>query len=392
MLSKIGALAGEAVMDQNHETGSRKNARVLLYSQRNIYDPEVWRASFHEFEGLLQLFDAVDMVALDRARYHIFRKNHAQRIGKYTTIPINAGVRKGRLEQDYDLFLAIIEKPTELLNINALRGWRDRCKTAICWMAEIWIKDIPTHGAELRVLSKFDHALFNVARSVEPISRRIKSQCHYLPAGVDALAFCPYPERAERFIDIMSIGRRSQKTHEVLLRMAREQDLFYYYDTQSDMRTYDVGQHRFLMSNLAKRSRYFIVNPGKIDSIDETAGQVEFGYRYFEGAAAGTIMIGEDPGSEEFRQFFPWPDAVVHLPFDSEAIDETLRQLNLQPERRAHIRKTNILNSLKLHDWVYRWERVLDLAGLDPLPMVDERKQELARMSDRVEQDTGCDG
>ena len=47
-----------------------------------------------------------------------------------------------------------------------------------------------------------------------------------------------------------------------------------------------------MMANMAKRSRYFIVSPGKFNNPAETGGLSEFGYRYFEAAAPGTIMIG----------------------------------------------------------------------------------------------------
>jgi hypothetical protein len=47
------------------------------------------------------------------------------------------------------------------------------------------------------------------------------------------------------------------------------------------------------------------------------AGRDEIPARFYEGAAAGTVMIGEAPGTEEFKRQFDWPDAVIHMPFDS---------------------------------------------------------------------------
>jgi len=63
-------------------------------------------------------------------------------------------------------------------------------------------------------------------------------------------------------------------------------------------------QHRSLIADIAKRSRYFLVNPGKIDRQVETRGQSEIGYCFFEGAASGTVMIGEAPKNEAFGKYF----------------------------------------------------------------------------------------
>ena len=70
------------------------------------------------------------------------------------------------------------------------------------------------------------------------------------------------------------------------------------YQDMAVMEPLDYRQHRELFANMAKRSRYFLVSPAKIDRTDETRGQVEIGHRYFEGAAAGAVMIGQ---AAEFR-------------------------------------------------------------------------------------------
>ena len=67
--------------------------------------------------------------------------------------------------------------------------------------------------------------------------------------------------------------------------MARETGLFYLHDTIGGSQAIDSKEHRALFAKLAKRSRYFIVNPGKIDQPHVRGGQIEVGNRYFEGAA-----------------------------------------------------------------------------------------------------------
>jgi hypothetical protein len=253
-------------------------------------------------------------------------------------------------------------------------------------VVEFYVKYIPTFKSCLEVLSQFDHVIFMFDAS-EPFKKIIRGQGCYLPAGIDALRFCPYPKPPKRSIDVLSIGRRSEETHQALLRMARAERIFYVYDTINDLHAHNLEQHRTLMANMAKRSRYFIVNPGKINVPEETGGQSEFGQRYFEGAAPGTIMIGERPKNKEFEKIFYWEDAVIDLPFGSDKIAAIIKELDKQPERQQTIRKNNIIHSLLYNDWTYRWEAVLKMAGLDPLPGLLKRKEKLKELADVVEEE-----
>jgi hypothetical protein len=185
-------------------------------------------------------------------------------------------------------------------------------------------------------------------------------------------------------IDVYSIGRRSQSTHSALQRMAADDGLFYVYDTADGSQVTEAREHRALYANMAKRSRYFIVNPGKVNATDETGGQIEFGPRYFEGAASGTIMLGEIPGNPEFSRFFNWPDAVIHVPFGSDDIARIVRELDQAPEKLEQMRTTNIVQSLLHHDWAHRWEAILSSVGLTPMPALLKRKKQLGDLAATV--------
>jgi Glycosyl transferases group 1 len=166
--------------------------------------------------------------------------------------------------------------------------------------------------------------------------------------------------------------------HKALLRMAQDEGKFYVYDTINSLRAHDLDEHRSMIANYAKRSRYFIVSPGKFDKPAETGGQSEFGYRYFEAAAPGTIMIGmRTPNNEEFDKIFNWEDAVIEVPFTSDAIVDTIQELDKQPERQMQISRTNMIQCLLHHDWLYRWEALLNIVGMQPLPMLQARKRRL---------------
>lgn len=373
-------------MISNHFGDGAHSPRVLLFSERNIHEHEVWRCAFHEFEELLQSIESVDLVAPYPRAWYKNGKRVALRLGRHFTSPINPGIAAPALTKEYDLFFAVCEKPSELLNVNALHSWRDHCRTSFCLITEFYAHEIPISQSCMEVLSRFDHVLF-MFNTNQPFQKLIGGKGTYFPAGIDAIQFCPYPSPPPRFIDVLSIGRRSEETHQALLKLVRDENLFYIYDTINDLHAYNLEQHRQLVANMARRTKYFIVNPGKINLPQETGGQSEFGYRYFEGAAPGTVMIGETPKNEEFSKIFHWEDAVVHLPFGSDQIGTVIRELDEHPERQARIRRTNIVESLLHHDWVYRWEAVLRMADLSPLPQLQARKERLRELTAMVQEE-----
>ena len=185
-------------------------------------------------------------------------------------------------------------------------------------------------------------------------------------------------------IDVYSIGRRSEGIHRALLEAGARKDIFYISDTFpeiAEMEPYDHRQHRDFIANLAKRSRYFLVAPGKVNAPGETLGQSELGHRYFEGASAGAVMLGQVPESLAFADLFPWPDAVVPIRPDGADTMQTIASLNAEPERLAAISRKNAVEALLRHDWVHRWKQVLSCAGLPPTPEMSARELRLRELA-----------
>jgi hypothetical protein len=363
----------------NHETRAA-NPRVLLFSQRNIYEREVWRCSFLEFEDLLPRIDDVEIIAPNPRSWYPHGKRLASRLGKHIKYPLNPGIVPVPLDREYDLFCAIIEKPSELLQLKGIPNWKEKCRKSICWVIEFYESDISHYASALEVMSQFDQVAFMFVKN-DAFKARLGGRGTYVAPAVDALAFAPHPNPLQRVVDVLSIGRRAPETHEALLEMAARQEVFYVYDTINDLHAHDLWHHRLMMRNMLKRTRYFLVNPGKMNRPDETKGQVEFGYRYFEGAAPGAVLIGEYPKSTEFSRIFHWPDAVIHMPVGSDRIGDIIRDLDKQPERIAKLRLRNTTECLLHNDWCHRWEQLLHLVGMEPLPALHQRKDRLRTLA-----------
>jgi hypothetical protein len=167
-------------------------------------------------------------------------------------------------------------------------------------------------------------------------------------------------------------------------RLAVDRNWFYMYDTFTGNQALDPQDHRRLLSNLIARSRYFVANPAKADEPDLTEHQEELGSRHFEGAAGGAVIIGQPPRCAALGELLDWPDAVVPLEYDATDPASAIDALDADPVRVARIRTANTRNCLQRHDWLHRWQMVLDATQLEPLPGVRKRRRVLAQLVDSL--------
>jgi hypothetical protein len=342
----------------------------------------VARCSEYEFEDVICGVEDVDMCVPEPGALFSFRQRIVNRLWRHVSPAfafLNPGLRKVRLTRDYDLFIVVCMRPWDLPYINSIKGWRQKCKTAVCWLDEIWAGEIREFKNLLVTLSEFDFVVTSCSGSVQALQEQIQRPCYFMPGATNAIRFSPYPNPPVRSVDVYNIGRRSPVTHQALLKMAEQNLIFYIYDSihSGDMSPPDHRQHRRLFANIAKHSRYFIVNTAKTDRPFETHGQSEIGFRFFEGAAAGTVMIGQPPDIQTFAEHFDWPDAVIPVAYDEPNISEILADLDSDPQRLEEIRKNNVTQSLLRHDWGYRWKAILDIVGLKPTPALEAREKNL---------------
>jgi len=366
-----------------------RQPRVLLFSHRNLVKDVLFRCPHYEFEDLICRMDSADLIAPERGRWYERRHALAKRLAWHSPLILNPGVNKIDVSGIYDLFFTICGSPVDLLAVNAL-DWQKVARRSICLIDEMWVKQLRAYRFYLEILAKFDCVMFYYSETAKAVNDAIGHRCRFLAPGIDALLFSPYPSLSRRVVDVYSIGRRSEATHLALLRLANETGRFYIHDSVSGSHAINAKEHRLLFANTAKRSRYFIVNPALIDLHAVRGDQNEMGNRYFEGAAAGAIMIGERPKNEEFAKMFDWPDAVLDLPYGSGDVGKIMDEVESQPCWEETMRRNNVVQALLRHDWAYRWEAVLRAAGLDPLQGLLERKNRLGRLAKEISISEAC--
>lgn len=374
---------------------SSSPSRVLMLSHRR-FQKMVWRCGQFECEDVASQVDDVQLIC-PTAR--------SRGTGRITDL-LQRGLRKlgavelqflprpvpTRLAGNHELFVVIVQHPADLVWVNqALPDWRRHCAKAVCWIEELWSRDL-VYDKMLEPLRQFDLICLQSYHTVDALHEKLGLPCRWLPPAVDVLRFCPWQEDGaglsaapHRSIDFFAMGRRSDATHAALMKLVEQRGWSYLRDTVTPRHVYDHVEHRRQLAEQIARARFFLANKAKVDVPEQRGEQEELGFRFFEGAAGGAVMVGDPPRSESFRACFDWPDAVLPLPYGSTEVAERLDEFSADESRLHRIRRDNVLHSLRRHDWAHRWLMLLELAGLKPLPALRQRLERLAALAGRIE-------
>jgi spore maturation protein CgeB len=369
--------------------------RICMPTARR-FTRRAFQCGLYEAQDVLAQNDAVDLIEFETKRGFLTRQAWQRRLLYYDVskrlIYVNPGLKRVRLTRQYDLLVVVCPNYWDLLYVNAIEGWKDHCKTSVCWVDEMWPAEIPLFKYWLHWLRQFDYVFVGLRGSVAPLSKAIGRDCRWLPGAVDCMRFTPHPTPPARVVDVYSIGRRWDGIHQELLDAAARKEVFYVYDTfaAADSEPFDHRQHRDMLANMTKRSRFFMVAPPKMDVPEETQGQSGIGYRYYEGAAAGAVMIGQAPTCPEFAEMFPWPEAVISIRPDGSDVLRVLSRFSAEPERVVAIGERNAGEALTRHDWAHRWNAMFRVIGMEPSAGMLAREERLKELADPLMQSCKC--
>lgn len=362
-----------------------ETARVLLLSGR-VPPVETWKCGGWEFEQSILSLEDAERFAPHQSAMGRFLQRPVRGIARYApqVRHFQFGPGKPPLQKKYELAFATVGSLGDLLALGPPRAWRHKCDIAICNIDDFFLPYLSILKDQIRILEDFDIIYCCCAGSVQALSDRLNKPVMYLPPAVDTLRFLPTRPFDQRAVDVTSIGRRSREEHDALLQYADRTGSFYYYDSISAPKLWsnEPGEHRALLARIIGNSRFFITNHANFDRPDKSAGQEEIGFRFFEGAAAGAVLVGAPPRTTEFQTLFDWEDSVIPVPPDSPDISGVLEDLTSQPERLESISRRNVMQSLRRHDWAHRWQMILDSAGMAPTERLTSHLSKLRVTSD----------
>lgn len=365
------------------EAASGAQRRLCIYSQRAIRQ-DVSRCSGYEFEDVVASLETATFALPERGSDDAIRYRAKRWLAKRTPLfdLARSGARAAPLEGEFELFGAFLQKPLELLELDALPDWRRRSKLAFCVLEELWDVTIDQFRPLVKSLDRFDLITCAFEDSCAPLAELTGRPVIHLPGAADLMRFAPRALETERAIDVYYMGRRRPELHEAIKAQLERRNGFYLHDsTTSPPIAADHTVHRDLLANLVRRSKIFMVDYGKIGHADQERGQIIWGPRHVEGLAGGAVQAGYAPESEDYERYFDWPEAVERLPENPDEAAAAIIGLIDDPGELERRRRINLARALRGHDWLNRWQQVLDHFGLPETAAMAARRGELEALA-----------
>ena len=275
---------------------------------------------------------------------------------------------RGRLKQPradpprekYDLCLLAAMGLFSMNTLTGVRGLRSACRKLVVYVYDSWPEDVHWFRRNRRLWDACDHLFVSFPEAVDAYARFLDCPVEYLPQAIDPYRF--HPDRVDRPLDIVSIGRRIPEAHRLLREVADRHDLFYYYTRVESAQAIDLEDSYALVARILQSTRASVCWPvSQRTGRNRTISPVTV--RWFEAAASGVVVLGEAPSTGEFRELFPYEGFVRRLDLTDPARFErtVLEALNGddRPERRQladHVRTA--------HSWEARLATILNATGL----------------------------
>ena len=294
---------------------------------------------------------------------------------------LSFGAATKHMEQDLDLFFAAPAVPHDLLTLTTIRDWRKRSKVAVCYLQELWISEFDTQLPGIQaILQQFDHIFVGLYHTADALSRKLGRKVEYLPLGIDAELWNPYTGTPKpRVIDACAIGNMDPDTHQRLWDWAERTGRYYNF-TSIGSAKYSMSHvvHRQNLAQTLQRSKFFFTYMAKRAVTTQRGTQLEFGPRYFEGAGAGAIQLGDVVKTNAaYLSHVNWEGAVIEAPFTDADLPALIEEIEKDEAWIEKLRRQNVAQCLTRHDHLNRWDVVLKAAGLKETPAASERRARL---------------
>ncbi len=216
--------------------------------------------------------------------------------------------------------------------------------------------------------SVFDRIYLGIGDDVAEIADHLGVKTAYLPMAANVLgaAARPYETRLDRPISVSAIGRQKRDIVSSFcdrLNRPDSDEIVYYTNLLSVGEAMDLARYRAMFWQMLRKSRisvsfdHFFTSP-------ETAQMSYVGPRWFESLAAGTVIVGKAPPTEDRARMLDWQDAAIDLSADPEEATAELLALLADDDRLRAASRENLVQMSLRHDWAHRLAEIFETEGL----------------------------
>lgn len=234
-----------------------------------------------------------------------------------------------------------------------------------------------------KLLASLDAIFVGNENFVTPISEGLKIPMHYLPMAANVHDV--NARLGNRPIAVTGFGRQEPKVASLLsdtFNRPESDRLFYSTNYIRSTALIDWRRYRATFWQILRQSKLSMAFDQLYYNPSGTNEIAYVGPRWFEGLAAGTVIIGKAPRTPDTKRLLDWEDATIDLPDEAEpAVQAICDLLDDLPRVEAAIRRNLVHMNLR-HDWRHRAFDMLGTLGLDvPQNLADQ----IGALKDRAE-------
>lgn len=209
---------------------------------------------------------------------------------------------KQPLDLKADIAWCILMGP-ENYRLDLYKNWAHTCKTKILYLYDTLPSQYPLIK---RILSNdnWDILITSFNDAVDDLEKYTGRKWHCIEQAADADLFQPAPF-SERVIHFSSYGRRYPVLHEALKEFCKSKGLYY------DYTTHDAKHPVVDSTELYKQYAWHLSHslftfswPVELTNPARAGHLRPITCRWFEAAAAGTIIVGKKPDNPAFEKYF----------------------------------------------------------------------------------------
>lgn len=268
-----------------------------------------------------------------------------------------------------NVLLVIGLTPHFLLSIFSLKHLLDQFDLRVGYLLDGFEPDQMNRQS----LPKLDH-LFVISPS---LAKEVQ-QLHDIKASFLPLATNTFPlpqHQTQRSIDILGYGRTNKQVHAQLQQFNQPgSQRFYMHSTFSGAEVYDVRDHIGVLNRLLERSKISLCFEGGY--LNRFRGRSPLLYRWFEGWAAGCVIVGKRPLDDGVETLMDWQDSTLDVPGDCNEVIPFFEALLQDESRLQEISRRNYVECRLRHDWRYRLRDLFEKLSLPiPAPLIEQVQQ-----------------
>ena len=224
-------------------------------------------------------------------------------------------------------------------------------------------------GDRLRKFRLFDCVYLGIPDYAVDIETALGVPTRYLPMAANVLPVQarPYCSREDRPISVSAPGRQHAGIVNAIcdrLNRPESTELALRFDAWTGSLN-DLPRYRAMFWQVLRMSRVLMAfdhvyaNPTGRNVLSHV------GPRWFEALAAGTVVAGRGPATEEAGALLNWPDAFIDVDADPQTAAEEIAALVADEDRLRAASRRNLVEMHARHDWRHRLSSILEIEGFD---------------------------